>query len=158
MNSLTSSAISICSVALVCSIFSTIVPNGGTKKTLSFVIGAFMVCCLILPVKNTITDFKLNSENYFEENSPSATDDEAFSKAIISTTRENLENTLINILEQNNILVDKCDIILAESKNKSIIISEINIYIKSDYVLYSDIIKNLTEKNFSKTPIITVMD
>lgn len=142
----------ICVSAVVCSIMSNFITDSNTKKILTLVLGGFMVCSIILPIKNAISKFELNLEAYPSYESVVATDDEAFSKNIIYQTKLNLDTTLCEILRQNDIEINSCDIVLAENKDNGIIISGISIYLNKKYINNIDYVSEIVEKNFSIIP------
>lgn len=156
MNSLMTVAATVCASALICSLFSSLVPNGGTKKTVGLIIGVFMVCCLIVPIKTAFAQIDVKSEfTQFSEQDIS-TADQAYAKAVLAETRKSLEKTLEDILLQNGVAINSCTIILAESSNNGIIIQDICIYISEEYIESSDTIAMLTMENFSLSPNVIV--
>ena len=156
MNGLMTAAATVCASALICSLFSSLVTNGGTKKTVGLVIGVFMVCCLIMPIKTAFAQIDIESEITGFSEQDISTADEAYAKAVLSETRKSLEKTLEDILLQNGIEINSCTIILAQSSNNGIIIHDICIYINEEYLECSDSISTLTRENFSVSPNIIV--
>ena len=157
MSGLMTAAAAVCASALICSLFSSLVPNGGTKKTVGLIIGVFMVCCLIVPIKKAFSqiDFKAEIPQFSAESI--ATSDEAYAQAVLYETRKSLEKTLEAILLQNGIEINDCTIILAEGKNSGIIISDICIYISEENLEYSDTISTLTRENFTISPSVVAV-
>lgn len=144
----------ICSSSLICTLVSNFVNDGSTKKILNLVLGAFIVCSLIVPVKNALGDFEVNVSQYQSAETLTSTSDEAYSKEIVNLTKENLEHTLTDILAQNNITINRAEIILSITDNNSIIISQAGIYISKEYTQYADLISNITLQNFGVVPSI----
>lgn len=144
----------ICSSSLICTLVSNFVNDGSTKKILNLVLGAFIVCSLIVPVKNALGDFEVNVSQYQSAETLTSTSDEAYSKEIVNLTKENLEQTLTDILAQNNITINRAEIILSITDNNSIIISQAGIYISKEYTQYADLISNITLQNFGVVPSI----
>lgn len=156
MNGLMTAAATVCASALICSLFSSLMPNGGTKKTVGIVIGVFMVCCLIIPIKTAFSQIDIEKEIIQFSEQKISTADQAYAKAVISETKKSLEKTLEDILLQNGVKINSCAIILAESSNNGIIIQDICIYINEEYLAGSDTIATLTRENFSVSPSIIV--
>ena len=75
MKSLSAVAAVICASSLICTLVSTFVSENSTKKIINLVLGAFIVCSLIIPVKNAFGDFNLNLSRYESSNGVSAYDD-----------------------------------------------------------------------------------
>ena len=119
---------------------------------LNIILGAFIVCSLIVPINNAIGEISVNVENYDTQQELVSTADQAYSNEVISLTQENLEQTLKDILKQNGIEINRTKIILALSDEKSIIISYIGIYISKEYTLYTDKISEIVYDNFTIVP------
>lgn len=142
----------ICASSLICTLVSAFVTDGSTKKIINLVLGAFVICSLIIPVKNALSSFDINISQYESPESVTSTDDEAYSKAILNLTKQNLESTVRDLMLQNNIEIDDCEIILAQTDENSIIISSLSIYISKEYVQYTDLISQIAEDNFGVLP------
>lgn len=152
MNSLYTLTAVICSSAIICTILSNFVTNSGTKKILNLILGAFMVCSLIVPIKNAIGEIDTTLDNLATTQEFISTADEAYSNEVISLTEDNLEQTLKDMLKQNGIEINSSKIILALSDENSIIISYIGIYISKEYTLYADMISEIVYDNFTVVP------
>lgn len=152
MNELLAVTSAICASALICTLVSNFVTDGSAKKIISLVLGAFIICSMIVPIKNAVNGF---SEEIAETNisdSAVSTDDEAYSREILKQTRKNLESALKDLLLQNGVENNSCEIILAQTDDNSIIISSVSIYISKEYTQYSDLISEITFQNFSVQP------
>lgn len=154
MNSLYTVTAVICSSAIICTILSNFVNDSGTKKILNLVLGAFIICSLIVPVKNAIGGFNVNIDEYQSSQELTSTADEAYSGEIISLTQQNLEQTVKDLLKQNGIEINRAKIILALSDENSIIISSVSIYISKEYTQYTEKIYEIVYDNFTVAPII----
>ena len=152
MKSLSAVAAVICASSLICTLVSTFVSESSTKKIINLVLGAFIICSLIIPVKNAFADFNLNLSQYESSDELSASYDEAYEKQVVNQTKANLEKTLEQFLEQNSIKINSCEIILSVKGDNSIIISSISIYISKEYTPYSDNISSITQQNFGVKP------
>ena len=145
-------AVTVCAAALACSVLSSFVSDGGMKKILSLVMGAFMVCSLIIPVKNALSGFSLELSEYPPVSQLTATTDEAVGKKVVAQTKQNLENTLADLLVQNGVQSSGCEIILSDSGENRIIISSISIYIDKDDADKASLISELCSNNFGIEP------
>ena len=152
MSEIFSVVIVICTSALICTLVSSFVNDSSIKKVLNLVLGAFIICSMILPVKNAVSAFDLNIDEYKSAEDITSTSDDAYSHQIVNKTKENLEKTLKNLLEQNGIKINSCEIILSLKDDNSIIISSISIYISKEYTQLADRICDITMQNFSITP------
>ena len=152
MNEISAVTIAICASALICTLVMNFVSDGGTRKIINIVLGVFVICSMIIPVKNLVTGISNSPAEITVPEELTATADEAYSKQIVSQTRANLEFALKDLLLQNNIEISSCEIILSLTDEKSIIISSISIYINQEYTQYADTIDEIVFQNFSVHP------
>ncbi|MGN0501352.1 MAG: stage III sporulation protein AF [Ruminococcus sp.] len=152
MNELLAVTSAICASALICTLVSNFVTDGSTKKIVSLVLGAFIICSMIVPIKNAVNGFNEEIAETDISDSAVSTDDEAYSREILKQTRNNLESALRDLLLQNGVEINSCEIILALTDDNSIIISLVSIYISKEYTQYTDLISEITFQNFSVQP------
>lgn len=152
MNEILTVTSAICASALICTLVSNLVTDGSTKKIISLVLGAFIICSMIVPIKNAVNGFSEEIAETDITDSAVSTDDEAYSREILKQTRKNLESALKDLLLQNGVEINSCEIILAVTDDNSIIISSVSIYIIKEYTQYSDLISEVTFQNFSVQP------
>ena len=131
---------------------SNFVSDSSVKRVLNLVLGAFMVCSLIFPVKSAVQGIREEIPESSQSAVQSATADEAqYNRQIVAETRKNLENTLTALLNQNDIYPESVEVILSVKHDNSIIISHIGIYIDKSCT-ETDKILELTAQNFGITP------
>ncbi|MCI6616924.1 stage III sporulation protein AF [Ruminococcus sp.] len=152
MNELLAVTSAISASALICTLVSNFVTDGSTKKIISLVLGAFIICSMIVPIKNAVNGFSEEIAETDISDLAVSTDDEAYSREILKQTRSNLESALKDLLLQNGVEINSCEIILAVTDDNSIIISSVSIYISKEYTQYSDLISEITFQNFSVQP------
>ena len=152
MNEILAVTSAICASALICTLVSNFVTDGSTKKIVSLVLGAFIICSMIVPIKNAVNGISEEIAETDISDSAVSTDDEAYSREILKQTRSNLESALRDLLLQNGVEINSCEIILALTDDNSIIISSVRIYISKEYTQYSDLISEITFQNFSVQP------
>lgn len=152
MNELLAVTSAISASALICTLVSNFVTDGSTKKIISLVLGAFIICSMIVPIKNAVNGFSEEIAETDISDLAVSTDDEAYSREILKQTRSNLESALKDLLLQNGVEINSCEIILAVTDDNSIIISSVSIYISKEYTQYSDLISEVTFQNFSVQP------
>lgn len=152
MNEILTVTSAICASALICTLVSNFVTDGSTKKIVSLVLGAFIICSMIVPIKNAVNGFNEEIADTDISDSAVSTDDEAYSREILKQTKVNLESALRDLLLQNGIEINSCEIILTLTDDNSIIISSVSIYISKEYTQYSDLISEITFQNFSVQP------
>ena len=152
MNEILAVTSAICASALICTLVSNFVTDGSTKKIICLVLGAFIICSMIVPIKNAVNGFSEEIAETDISDLAVSTDDEAYSREILKQTRINLESALKDLLLQNSVEINSCEIILAVTDDNSIIISSVSIYISKEYTQYSDLISEVTFQNFSVQP------
>ena len=152
MNEILAVTSAICASALICTLVSNFVTDGSTKKIICLVLGAFIICSMIVPIKNAVNGFSEEIAETDIADSAVSTDDEAYSREILKQTRKNLESALKDLLLQNGVEINSCEIILAVTDDNSIIISSVSIYISKEYTQYSNLISEVTFQNFSVQP------
>ena len=152
MSGLGAVAVSVCCASLICALVSNFVSDSSVKRVLNLVLGAFMVCSLIFPVKSAVQGIRKEISESSQSAVQSATADEAqYNRQIVAETRKNLENTLTALLNQNGIYPESVEVILSVKHDNSIIISRIGIYIDKSCT-QTDKILELTAQNFGITP------
>lgn len=154
MNEILAVTSAICASALICTLVSNFVTDDSTKKIVSLVLGAFIICSMIVPIKNAVNGFSEEIAETDISDPAVSTDDEAYSREILKQTRSNLESALRDLILQNGVEINSCEIILALTDDNSIIISSVRIYISKEYTQYSDLISEITFQNFSVQPSI----
>ena len=152
MNEILAVTSAICASALICTLVSNFVTDGSTKKIISLVLGAIIICSMIVPIKNAVNGFSEEIAETDISDYSVSTDDEAYSREILKQTRINLESALKDLLLQNGVEINSCEIILVVADDNSIIISSVSIYISKEYTQYSDLISEVTFQNFSVQP------
>ncbi len=92
MNGLYTVAAVVCASSLICTLVSSFVTDGSTKKILNLVLGAFIICSLIVPIKNAVSDFNINISNHPDSAEASASYDEAYNEQVVKQTRKSRKN------------------------------------------------------------------
>lgn len=150
MNGIGTVAVTVCCASLICALVSNFVSDASVKRVLNLVLGAFVICSLILPVRAAVNGIRDGLSGISDH--PSATADEsAYNDKIVAETRKNLERTLDALLEQNGIRPNGTEIILSVGDDNSIIISQVRIYI-DEGSCRTELITELTVQNFGIIP------
>lgn len=152
MNGIGTVALTVCCASLICALVSNFVSDASIKRVLNLVLGAFVVCSLIFPVRAAVLSFSDDYSEIYNKSSDSATYDEAgYNRQIVAETKKNLERTLEALLNQNGIYPEKTEVILSVNNDNSIIISQVCIYIDKD-VARPELISEITLQNFGIKP------
>ena len=154
MNALWSVCGAICVVAIAGSIISTLMPDGNLKKIMTLVLGAFMVCSIIVPVKSAVTGFSVSTEKIPIESQITASEDEIYTNALISQTEKSLEQTLSGFLKSENIKFNRIRFYLKQDVNLGIIVDRVCIYIDKKDNTHVFRMKEITEEHFQTTPFV----
>lgn len=152
MKGLFSVVVVVCAASLICTLVSTFITDGSTKKIVNLVLGAFIICSLISPVFSAVSSINLNLSDYETSDSIISSNDEAYSNEVLKQTKTNLENSARDILLQNGIEMNSCEIILASEDENRIIISSISIYINKENAGRSQSIQEIIKDNFGINP------
>lgn len=144
----------ICVVAIAGSIISVLIPDGNTKKIVALILGLFMLCSMIMPIKQAINGFNIQSPEIPKEDSITASTDELYTQKVLSQTEKTLSQTLEGFLKSENIPFERTRFYLKQDQNLGIIISKICIYIDKKDNTYVFRINEIAEENFGKTPYV----
>ena len=106
MDGLYSAAATVCASSIIAALLSRFITDGSTKKLISLVIGAFVLCCLIVPVGKAASD--ISSDLASAEATSPTVDSDSYNRAVFAQTKANLEQTLADILAQNGIKIIRC--------------------------------------------------
>ena len=127
-----------------------------TKKTVSFVMGAFMICSMLIPLIGAITSFSVDYEGSDEIIDYNDNFDAQLEKEVLDKTAENLVIVTNDLLTSIGITPQDIKISIGKSDNNSIYISSIYIYITEQDSKRTDYIKNHIARNMSKEPVVIV--
>ena len=127
-----------------------------TKKTVSFVMGAFMICSMLIPLIGAITSFSVDYEGSDEIIDYNDNFDAQLEKEVLDKTAENLVIVTNDLLTSIGITPQDIKISIGKSDNNSIYISSIYIYITEQDSERSDYIKNHIARNMSMEPVVIV--
>lgn len=144
----------VCVVAIAGAIISSLMPEGNTKKIMTLIIGAFMVCSIIVPVKSAVTEFNVSTTQIPNEATVTASADEIYTGTLISHTEKSLEQTLAGFLKSENINFNRIRFYLKQDPNLGIIIDRVCIYIDKKDNTHVFRIKEITEEHFDTTPFV----
>lgn len=152
MNTVTNTAVVLCTCVIACILIKMLVPQGRTQKTMNIIVTAFLIIVMISPIKNLVA-----SGTSFEISTPDESKImEEYSGKVLSQTQDNLRKSLLSVLEQNGVTPEDVFVKLKTDNENGIIIDYIYIYLnENNRVKSGDAIK-ITEENFSITPEIVV--
>lgn len=158
MDSLKTCATIICICCVACSIVSLIIPTGRMKKTVSLVLGLFLICSAIIPIKGLVDSFNPDIEIENSLEIETKYNEEDYQKAVLKQTADNLVKVADNLLKNEGVTASNIKISLKVNEENSIYISRIIIYITKIDKENADKIKEIIFKNMSKEPEIIVYE
>ena len=154
MSGLYAAAAAVCGAAVALALLSHFVTDGGAKKLLCLVMGAFMVCCIAVPLRGAFSGISADLSSFAQGEEYSATADEAYNREVLRQTRLNLEAALSDLLLQNGYEAEQIDIILALTDENRVIISQINVTVGGEAYGERDAIIRVTRENFGIAPVV----
>lgn len=140
----------VCSVAV--SLISTISPQGNMRKVVNLVIGAFLLCCMIFPIKTAMNGFEFNINTTPISNDLQNTAVDAYNNAIMSETKSSLETSMDAYLTQHGITPSEIVVNLEVNEKGGIYIGSVSIYISIQDSEKSDEIIALVREKFEVLP------
>lgn len=157
MNALKSASVVVCVCCIVCSIIGLISPQGTMRKILNLILGAFLICSMLIPLIGLSATFSkdLFVDNEFD-NADLSSSEQAYEQLVLNQTADNLVEAANDLLLSENIAAQNIEVGIKKSENNSIYISTINIYISDDDKYKTEKIKNIIARNMSKEPVIII--
>lgn len=151
----------IVAVICVCSVASSLVdlvaPKGSTQKLLHTVLGVFILCGMIVPIKNLVLNFDTNVNIPIETESITEYADDAYNQAVVLETKINLQTSLSSYLQSKNIKVDDVNIELEFYDDGGIYIENISIYISKEYSEKTQLITSCIKEKFEVEPKVVLV-
>ena len=158
MSELKNAGTIICICCVTCSIISLIVPDKRMNKTVNLVLGLFLICSMIIPIKGIVSTIKgegvILQDYEFEQNVDEDIKD--YQKAVMKETADNLVKVTDNLLKNEGIEADNIKLSLKLSDNNSIYVGRIIIYISKKYEDRLNDIEKIVYSNMSKEPEIII--
>ena len=154
MDNVKTFAVTLCLCCIACSIISLLCSDTRMKKVVSLVMGAFIVCSLLLPLFSltalSADDFRITTDSTGLD----IDSEESYKKAVLDETAKNLVIAADDLLKQEEIRAKNIELAIKLSEDDSIYISKIYIYINKADEQKAEKIKSIIEKNMNKEPVI----
>lgn len=152
MNGLYTVAATACGCCIVVALLSRFVSDGGTQKLLSMVMGAFIVCSMLVPAVRAVKGIAADAQSVTVPAADAATADEAFNREILLQTKQNLETALRDILSQSGYPVQNAEVVLALADETRVVIAQITLTVSAAYQDAEKQIADMTEQHFTVRP------
>lgn len=146
MSAIKSWSVTICVVSVICTIIEILFPKGKMEKIFQVVLGVFMLCSLLIPLKKTLASINFDAkkpENFVKDKGKlkNTTDDQ-----IKITVQNNLKRTVEKILAAKNIKPEKINVIMDTKQDSCISIKKIEVFLSRGDENKKDTIKSELEK------------
>lgn len=145
MNSIAALIATVCVCSVVVSALGVISPKGVTSKTLSLVIGVFIICVMLVPIKDFVSGFKADIKIPEISESLNRDAQRSYKEAVIAETKTRLEKSILSKLITDGYDVVSVEVNLSENKSEGIYIKGIYIYITKSEKQIQRIIRSVEE-------------
>jgi hypothetical protein len=124
MNAVKEWSAAICMAALVAAMMQSLIPGGSMERMVKFVIGAFVICALIVPLAKIAP--KISASMQQNENKPGNSQLEAtVEKQFSSAAQESITNLVMTELNNINIKCKNVNVIMDTNEDGSISINKV---------------------------------
>lgn len=149
MNIFSSWTISVCISAVVASLFELLVPKGNMEKMFRFILGAFMVCVVLLPINTLALDLKnsFSFKSYDYKESDYCT---YVNEKYINSAKNILYSQAQEAISKLGIIPQNIDINMDITDDYSISMILIKVKVSEDY---SEKVQNIEEIIYSETGV-----
>lgn len=146
MSAIKAWSMTICLISVVCTIIEVLFPSGKMEKIFKVVLGIFLLCALLVPLKNIFKNINFDAKkpeiSVKDGGKLKSTTDEQTKM----TAKKNLERSIKNLLEEKSIKPEKINIIMDTNSESSISIKKIEIFLARGDESKRESIKNELEK------------
>lgn len=154
MSALKSWTMVICSVSVICTIIEVLVPNGKMEKVFRLVVGAFMLCAILVPFNTTLHNIKFDNK----KNESFISDKSKFKNTVENQTKKSIQKNMKTIIENflgsKSVKAEKINIIMDTKQDNCISIKKIEVFLSRGDESKKDIIKkDLEHKLEIKTDV-----
>lgn len=132
MNAVREWSTAICMAALVAALLQSLVPNGSMERMFKFVIGAFVICALIVPLTKIVPLISMN----LQEDSGSQQDSNlkgTVEKQLSSAAQESITNLVNTELNKLDIKCKNVNVIMDTNEDGSISINKVVVILAKGY-------------------------
>lgn len=156
MNTIKQWTLAVTLSAIACTILETLAPNGKFEKIIRLVLGAFMLCAILFPLKGAIKNINFN----LDKNTSFADSNEGLKNKVNEETqknsKENIEKIIKEMLKEKNIEVKKINIFMDMKEDNCISISKAEIYLSGNDEKKKEEVVKLIEKTFGITTVVVL--
>ena len=129
MSAVKSWSVTVCLVSVICTIIEILFPKGKMEKIFQVVLGVFMLCSLLIPLKKTLANIHFDAkkpENFIKDKGKlkSTTDDQ-----IKIAAQNKLKRTVEKILTAKGVKPEKINVIMDTTEDSCISIKKIEVFL-----------------------------
>lgn len=132
MNGVREWSTAICMAALVAAMMQSLVPNGSMERMVRFVIGAFIICALIVPITKIVPQISVTLQK-----SASTQDNTQFKgtveKQLYTAAQQSITNLVVAELNNMNIKCENVNVIMDTNEDGSISINKVVVILAKGY-------------------------
>ena len=146
MGTIKSWSLTICLVSIICTLFEILFPQGKMEKIFQIVLGVFMLCSILVPLKNTFKNINFDAkktENFIKEQDKLKS---TIEEQLKSATQKNLRPTIEKLLKTHGTKSEKVNIIMDTAPDNCISIKKIEVFLPKGDENKKDAIKKDLEK------------
>ena len=152
MSGLYAVAVTVCAAALAVTLLSRFVTDGGTQTLLRLVLGAFVLCSMLLPLGRAVQGISADIAAVQSATVDSAAQREQAQRAVLERTKAGLEQTLCDILAQNGRTVKNASVTLAIQGENRVIIADVTLTVGDITPEEEKELVRLTQTHFAVEP------
>lgn len=145
MNGIREWATVLCITAVIAVMFELLSPSGKMEKMMRFVLGAFLLCALLVPLTGTATQISVD----FTTGEVTQPEISAFQNKVDEQTEQaitgNLQSIALQALAEEQITPQKMDVRMDRMEDDSISITEIVLYLASEHQYSASTAKQILE-------------
>ena len=142
MSAIKSWSVTVCLVSVICTIIEILFPKGKMEKIFQVVLGVFMLCSLLIPLKKTLANIHFDAKKPDKGKLKSTIDDQTK-----ITAQKKLKLTVEKILAAKSIKPEKINVIMDTTEDSCISIKKIEVFLSRGDENKKDTVKNELEKN-----------
>lgn len=150
MSGLCAVAATVCGCCIIVSLLAPFLSDGGTHKLLSLVMGAFLLCCLLVPAGKALGG--LTAEVPAAATAAPATADEALRREVLAQTKTNVETAVGDVLSQHGVAVKRTAVALAIKDENRVVIASLTLWLDRSYANRQAAIEALAQQHCAVTP------
>lgn len=155
MQTIRSIAVSVCVAMAATGILSMLMPGKSMEKTVKIAVGLFFLSSIILPL--TTGDFSLELDWLLEDQQTIDNQlDQTVQQHMEALTTYNLEQTVRELLEKNEISVQKVEVSINIEQTSSITITRLDIVLPEQEQKKQREVSELVKQTFGIKPEVTV--